>query len=157
MTDEPTDTRPEPDEDRDETELVLPAILGRNTGREDAGGYLHPKFEESLGQFLVYSAQAAVVIFGKAYIESLAKHAGDATDGLLKRMRVRWRRRTREHRLGVGEGAATVVITEDLPDEARLALLDLDVTAPELRGRELVWDSAAGEWRPSEGLSAEPG
>ena len=52
--------------------------------------------------------------------------------------------------------AAVLVITEDTPDEARLAVLDMDVTAPDVRGRELVWDAAAGAWRPSEALPAEP-
>lgn len=52
---------------------------------------------------------------------------------------------------------ALVVVTDDLPDEARLALLDLDVTAPELRGKLLRWDEAAGEWRPPQrGGGREP-
>ena len=33
-----------------------------------------------------------------------------------------------------------MVVTDDLPDEARLALLDLDVTADDLRGKLLRWD-----------------
>jgi hypothetical protein len=53
--------------------------------------------------------------------------------------------------IGLDGGAtAIIVVTEDTPDEARLALLDLDVTAPELRGKLLRWDETAGEWRPSE-------
>lgn len=55
-----------------------------------------------------------------------------------------------------GEQAVKLVVTEGLPDEARLALLDLDVTAEELRGKELRWDAAAGEWRLSDPLSAKP-
>ena len=51
--------------------------------------------------------------------------------------------------------AATLVITARTPDEARLAVLDLDVTAPELLGKELRWDAAAGEWRPSEATSTD--
>jgi hypothetical protein len=37
---------------------------------------------------------------------------------------------------------------KDTPDEARLALLDLDVTAEELSGKVLRWDSSASAWRP---------
>jgi hypothetical protein len=53
--------------------------------------------------------------------------------------------------VGLEDGAAaTFVITSRTPDEARLAILDLDVTATELRRKELRRDEAAGEWRPSE-------
>jgi hypothetical protein len=94
---------------------------------------------------------STVIVFGKAYIESLARRAGDGTVDLLKRIRFRRERGTGDTLLEVdGRAAAAVVVTEDLPDEARLALLDLDVTAPDLRGQELRWDEAGGGWRPSE-------
>jgi len=44
--------------------------------------------------------------------------------------------------------ATTVVLTKELPDEARLMLLDLDLTSERLRGKFLGWDDAAGEWVP---------
>jgi hypothetical protein len=152
MADEPTDARPEADEDI--TERVLPAILRRELPVRE-GELLHPKFEK-LGELLLVNADATLIIFGRAYVESLARHAGDATPRLVKRMRVLWRRRTREYRLDIGDDAAKLVCPPDLPDDAILAIRDLDVTAPELRGKELVWDEAAGEWRPSEALPAEP-
>jgi hypothetical protein len=47
-------------------------------------------------------------------------------------------------------GAATVVeLEENLPDEARLALLDLDPAAPEYQGRRLRWNPEAGAWMPA--------
>lgn len=52
--------------------------------------------------------------------------------------------------LALDEGSAAIVITSDTPDEARLALLDLDVTAEELRGKVLRWDEKARAWRPDE-------
>jgi hypothetical protein len=71
-----------------------------------------------------------------------------------------WHRRKsgrEEYRIGgITVLAARVVITGDLPDEARLALLNLDVTTEELRGKLLWWDSAAGAWLPSEAIEAEP-
>ena len=54
--------------------------------------------------------------------------------------------------IGLDDGsAADVIITGDLPDEARLALLDLDVTADELRGKTLRWDDA-----PETGVPTAP-
>lgn len=38
------------------------------------------------------------------------------------------------------------MVTADLPDEARLALLDLDVTADDVCGKELRWDTASNTW-----------
>jgi hypothetical protein len=103
----------------------------------------------------------ASAIFAKAYLETLAKRAAEGTANLPKKLkdlvrdRIRRRGKLEEFRIGTRDGsAATIVVTDDTPDEARLALLDLDVTAPELRGKLLRWDEAVGAWRPSE--SAQP-
>jgi hypothetical protein len=99
---------------------------------------------------------STVILFGKAYIETLARRAGDGTIDLLKRIRFRRKNVTGEIHLQVdGGAAATVVVTEDLPDEARLALLDLDVTAPDLRGKYLSWSRGAAAWLPTEALPAK--
>lgn len=50
-----------------------------------------------------------------------------------------------------GGASAVVVVTGDLPDEARLALLDLDLMADEMRGKELRWDDDTSAWRPDPG------
>ena len=69
----------------------------------------------------------------------------------LVRKRFRKNGTTTECQIGVdGGAAATIVVTADTPDEARLALLDLDVTADEVRGKLLRWDSSASAWRPAD-------
>jgi hypothetical protein len=88
--------------------------------------------------------------FSTAFVQALGKRAGDGFADLVRR-HVRRKGKPDEYHIGTKDGnAATLVITNEIPDEARLALLDLDVTATELRGKELRWDEAAGEWRPSE-------
>ena len=94
-----------------------------------------------------------MAIFSKAYLEALgrrteqgvanlSKHVGD-----LVRARVSKRGRPDEYLIGLdGDATAMIVVTDDTPDEARLALLDLDVTAPELRGKYLSWSRGAGAW-----------
>jgi hypothetical protein len=89
--------------------------------------------------------------FSAAFVQALGKRAAD---GAVKRMgdlvqtRVRRKGKPDECRIGVDDGsAATITITADTPDEARLALLDLDVTADELRGKTLRWDDDAMAWR----------
>jgi len=96
---------------------------------------------------------AASGIFAKAFLETLGKRFGDGVADLVK-TRVRKNGKTAEAEvrvMGVPQ-VARLIVSPDLPDEARLAVLDLDVTAPELRGKELRWDKAAAEWRPSEAL-----
>lgn len=98
----------------------------------------------------------AIPIYSKTFLETLAKHNAEWLINAV-RTRIRKNGRTRELVVGPENGAAaTLVITASTPDEARLALLDLDVTAPELRGKELRWDEEAAEWRSSEALAAEP-
>jgi hypothetical protein len=100
-------------------------------------------------------AAYAVGIFSKAFLETLGKRAADgAADlprraGELVRRSVRRKDETVEVHIGTGDDrAAVIVVTEDLPDEARLALLDLDVTADEVRGNVLHWNTALSAWLP---------
>jgi hypothetical protein len=95
----------------------------------------------------------AVAIFSKAYLEALGRRTEQGVANLSKRVgdlvRARAKRKGRpdEYLIGLGDGkTAMIVVTEDTPDEARLALLDLDVTAPELRGKCLSWSEGAGAW-----------
>jgi len=91
---------------------------------------------------------AAASIYSKAFLEAVAKRHADAVSDLVRK-RFRKNGTTTEFQISVdGDMSATVVITGDLPDEARLALLDLDVTADELRDKELRWDRASSAWRP---------
>lgn len=93
----------------------------------------------------VVALMAGAAAYAKAFLETLRKHNADWL-GDAVRTRVRKNGEKREVLVGPEDGAAaTMVISEDTPDEARLAMLDLDVTAPDLRGKELHWDRAAGE------------
>jgi hypothetical protein len=91
---------------------------------------------------------AAVSIYSKAFLETLGRHAGDA---LAEMVRTRIRRKNgeiTEAQIGAeGDGTATLVITDNMPDEARLALLDLDVTSKNVRGKVLRWDNESKAWR----------
>jgi hypothetical protein len=90
---------------------------------------------------------AAAALYAKTFLETLAKRHADALEDLVE-ARVHRKGKPDEYRIGVDDGsAATIAITVDTPDEARLALLDLDVTADELRGKVLRWDDTASAWR----------
>ncbi len=93
---------------------------------------------------------AAAAIYSKAFVEALARRHADGVADLVRTL-VRRKDKPDEYRIGVdGDAAATVVVTEDLPDEARLALLDLDVTDDAVRGKLLRWDGSASAWRPAD-------
>jgi hypothetical protein len=63
-----------------------------------------------------------------------------------------WIARVRRSQAGVTldipvDGDITVVeLAEDLPDDARLALIDLDFTNPSVRGHRLRWDAETQSW-----------
>jgi hypothetical protein len=110
---------------------------------------------------------AATAIYAKAVLEALGKRSGEGVADLTKRVSdlIRVRRKARkgkpdEYIIGINEGQATqtttIVVSHDTPDEARLALLDLDVTAEEVRGKTLRWNATAGAWVPEGRGSALP-
>lgn len=143
MTAESADTAPknvvslsdaEPDEDHDKIN-----IGSIQAGNAVVGG--------SIGE-VVFLAAAA--IYSKAFLETLAKHHADA---FAEQVRTRFRRNgtTTEVQISIDGGtSAALVVTGDMPDEARLALLDLDVTDDEIRGKVLRWDRATSAWHPAD-------
>jgi hypothetical protein len=92
--------------------------------------------------------------FFSAFFQALGQRAADGAAkrvGDLVLRRIRRKNEPDEYQIGADDGSsATIAITEDTPDEARLALLDLDVTADEVRGKLLRWDSSASAWRPAD-------
>jgi hypothetical protein len=87
--------------------------------------------------------------FSAAFMQALGQRAADGATKLPKRVgdlvrtRVRRKGKPDEYHIGVDDSsAATIAITEDTPDEARLALLDLDVTDDAVRGKVLRWDDS---------------
>src|SRR5260370_3791437 len=96
----------------------------------------------------LFALLAGTAIYSKTFLETLAKHNAE---GLIKTVSTRFRKNGKATELLVGPGdgaAATLVVTSDTPDEARLAVLDLDLTAEDVRGQLLGWDTEAGTWRP---------
>ncbi|MEU6048928.1 hypothetical protein ABZ829_00635 [Streptomyces xanthochromogenes] len=89
---------------------------------------------------------AAISPFVTAFATSLGQRLGTSV-----RVRRRPRRRNVE-----GDNLAlthhtrttTIEVSADLGDEARLALIDLDVTRPELWGHHLRWNDEAAAWLP---------
>lgn len=102
------------------------------------------------------AAAAAVAIYCKAFLEALGKRSGEGVADLPKLVldltRVRKARKGNFERIvGIDDSSmAMIIVTDDLPDEALLALIDLDVTAEEVRGKTLRWDDTAGAWLPDE-------
>jgi hypothetical protein len=92
--------------------------------------------------------------FCSAFLQALGQRAANSAAGLPKQasdlVRKRLRRKGKPEELHIsaeGDATATIVITASTPDEARLALLDLDVTAEAVRGKLVRWDGQAMAWR----------
>jgi hypothetical protein len=156
-----------------------PAATGQRTGPSDAvqhsrpyDEHAEPRIEQTArasdsssvyqvgGEILLSPESAALVaaitIFGKAFLETLGQRAGDGAANIPRQVfdlvsaRKRRTGKTEVHLGTDSDEAATIAVTADTPDEARLALLDLDVTADELRGKLLRWDGSASAWRPDD-------
>ncbi len=149
MIDEPASAQPTAVDplaarlDRPLTEMTVDQLMALKAGFETSGilVYNSPSPEQLL-------LLAAVAIYSKAFLETLGKHNAE---GLSEFVRARFRKNGKATELLIGPddgAAATLVITSDTPDEARLAVLDLDVTAENVRGQHLLWDSATETWRP---------
>jgi hypothetical protein len=99
---------------------------------------------------------AGATVFAKAFLETLGQRAGNGAAGLPRRVadlvsrHIKRKGRPEEiHISAEGDVTASIIVTSKTPDEARLALLDLDVTAENVRGKTLRWDSNAMAWRAS--------
>lgn len=165
MTDEPADSRQQAEARAAEVLAELDATL-RAGGDTRRGAFQRADVaEDSIEDAWMQAALAFIAgNFSSAFLQALGRHAGNSVANLprkasdLVRKRLRRRGQPDEYRITAeGDATATIVVTEDTPDRARLALLDVDVTAPELRGKLLRWDTAAGEWRPSDDLAADQG
>lgn len=116
------------------------------------------------GPFPSWAETAAVVATTTAvvpYVQAIATELGKRTvevapkayRGISCRLRFRGRGskalvEAAEIEVRLDSVVTTVVLTKELPDEARLMLLDLDLTSDEFRGKALRWDSTAGAWLP---------
>lgn len=96
---------------------------------------------------LIAAASSYVTVF----TQTLAKHNAEALIGAVQ---TRFRRKTKTLELtlvvGSEDDGVAFVVTGDLSDDAKLAMLDVDVTSDELRGKSLRWNDKAMAWRPYE-------
>jgi hypothetical protein len=94
----------------------------------------------TLGAFV----QAIASELGKRTVESVPK----TVYTFVLYVRRRWGRRRVSIQVTtqVGEVRTALEFNDNLPDEARLALLDLDFTKPELSGKVLHWNSQREIW-----------
>jgi hypothetical protein len=155
MTDEQADDEPTVDPlaarlDRPLTELTVDELMALKDEFEAGGVRLYNCWCLSSPTPEPWLLLGAAAIYAKTFLETLAKRHADALEDLVE-ARVRRKGKPDEYRIGVDDGsAATIAITADMPDEARLALLDLDVTSDAVRGKVLRWDSSASAWRPDD-------
>ncbi|MFD4444699.1 hypothetical protein ACFWPK_33460 [Nocardia sp. NPDC058519] len=104
---------------------------------------------------MAWAALAPVAaIYGAALVENLASRNADGFASIAGKLRKRMRRSSRGAcvTLDFDGEAATILLTAGLPDEARLALLDLDVTAAEVQGQLLAWSPELQQWIPDSGV-----
>jgi hypothetical protein len=86
--------------------------------------------------------------FVTAFSAELGKRLGGSTAEWAARMRLRKHQETTADLVvsGPDEYPTTIELLEDFPDDARLALLDLDITNDEVRGHRIKWNRQRGTW-----------
>lgn len=94
----------------------------------------------------------ALWVLGKladAYISRLADLIAESTFEAVRRIKLKRRLRDDFISIEIPQGATAIVLPRDgLSDEARLAFIDLDLTAEGICGKTLYWDPAAQSWIP---------
>ncbi|MFQ6326483.1 hypothetical protein ACLMAL_10135 [Nocardia sp. CWNU-33] len=116
---------------------------------------ISPSGLPELGEWAFTAVVPLAAIYAKTLIEALATRSADGITAWPGKVRQRWFRHGGIHRVAVvlepenGHSAA-ILVTADLTDEARLALLDLDLTHESMRGKILTWDENDRRWVPTE-------
>ena len=97
----------------------------------------------------MFVAAGALGPFVTAFCAELGKRLGGTTADWVSKVR-------RRKKLGdaseaelivrVDDAGTVLVLEENLPDEARLAFLDLDLKAPMIRGHQLRWSADSQAW-----------
>jgi hypothetical protein len=98
------------------------------------------------------AAAAVVKVLGTmsdAYLSRLGEMLADSTPAILRRIRLSRYPPTSTGRLAIKIGRSKVVFAfdGDLSDDAKIALIDFDLTDRHLSGAVFRWDEANGEWR----------
>ncbi len=101
----------------------------------------------------ILAGAAALWFLGKladAYISKLADILAETTVTAVKRIRLRRKVAEAEQlTIQVPYDVTTVFLPKgDLPEEAKLAFIDLDPTADGVRGKVLYWNAEARVWEP---------
>ncbi|GGV77637.1 hypothetical protein GCM10010228_44780 [Streptomyces massasporeus] len=108
-------------------------------------------FEEILVGFLAVKFLGP---FLEAFAGKIGEQFGESAVRALGRIRVTRKHDTDSRNLEIDDsdtGIPTVlVLPEDFTEEAQLALIDLDVTAGEVRGTTLRWNPDTAAWEPVE-------
>jgi hypothetical protein len=123
-------------------------VVGIDFWREWGASNLVISVEEAAAAALMVKGLGS---FLDAYAKTLGEKLGESTAAAAGRLRT--------HLLGRRAGAISPVkddtgvtvllVAADLTEEARLALIDLDVTDPTLSGAMLRWDAEGAQWRPA--------
>jgi hypothetical protein len=88
--------------------------------------------------------------FAEAFAAKLGESLGESAARAIGRLRLLRNHRHARTDLDVvlpGSARTTLVLPADFTDAARLAAIDLDMNAEDVRGAELHWDVGAGQWR----------
>ncbi|MEY9860206.1 hypothetical protein ABH935_005842 [Catenulispora sp. GAS73] len=104
-----------------------------------------------------YVAVKTIGPFLEAFAKKLGEQFAETLGHALGRLRLLLDRRTNHRELDIATSSGiTLVLPDPLPDEALLALLDLDVTDPELQRARLYWDKEACKWQQSPQEDPDP-
>ena len=114
---------------------------------DSARGGGHQIIEEIAAGFLALKLLGP---FAEAFASKLGERLGESAAAAVSRVRLFGRGGGSQKELVVEDATTNtvVVIPEQLTDDARLALIDLDLTRDGVRGEILHWSPGSKTWRP---------
>jgi hypothetical protein len=95
--------------------------------------------------------------FAEAFASKLGERTGESVASAVSKIRLFRRRRPSRDEFVIRHSNAStfVVLPAAMTDDARLALIDLDLTQAGIIGKILHWDAVSATWRPFDNGNAD--
>lgn len=132
--------------DDTQTSSEPPGVLNTGPGTVNITGSAVGSAAVVVGEVILGGALAP---FAAAFCTELGRRFGGSTADWISRVRLRRRPHNpaaTDLLIEAGGSVTALEVGDDLTEDAKLALLDLDIEDPEVRGHRMIWNTQLSAW-----------